>query len=233
MRTVRGGRNRTAHAYWSVPLLLQEETFLFGTWQVLLTSECAIDLSEEKYFCVLICIHPLQWVIEEEPLADAFVWEIFSAEVMRMQPQTEERWCYDITYASVWVKFNVFPQILESWVRIPLMACVYVYIVTVSVLSFVGGDLAIGRSPVQGVLQDVCCKIHVLKENSEWEQARRPHSLTHGAEPFWRSCQFCSYSRTSQHFMEPGGSSPRSHEPSTGPYPEPDRSNPYHPILPI
>jgi hypothetical protein len=35
------------------------------------------------------------------------------------------------------------------------------------------------------------------------------HSLTHGAEPFLRSRQLCSYSRTSQHFMEPGGSSPR------------------------
>jgi hypothetical protein len=44
-----------------------------------------------------------------------------------------------------------------------------------------------------------------------------------------RSCQLCSYSRTSQHFMGPGGSSPRSHELSTGPYPESDRSNPYHP----
>jgi hypothetical protein len=31
--------------------------------------------------------------------------------------------------------------------------------------------------------------------------------------------------------MEPGGSSPRAQEPSTGPYPEPDQSNPYHPIL--
>jgi hypothetical protein len=59
------------------------------------------------------------------------------------------------------------------------------------------------------------------------------HSLTHGAEPFLRSCQSCSYSRTSQHFMEPGGSPPRSHKPSTGPYPDPDRSNPYHPILPL
>jgi hypothetical protein len=25
------------------------------------------------------------------------------------------------------------------------------------------------------------------------------HSLTHGAEPFLRSCQLCSHSRTSQH----------------------------------
>jgi hypothetical protein len=58
-------------------------------------------------------------------------------------------------------------------------------------------------------------------------------SLNHGAEPFLRSCQLCSYSRTSQPFMEPGGSSPHSHKASTGPYAEPELSNPYHPILPL
>jgi hypothetical protein len=31
--------------------------------------------------------------------------------------------------------------------------------------------------------------------------------------------------------MEPEGSSPYSQEPSTSPYPEPDRFSPYHPIL--
>jgi hypothetical protein len=52
------------------------------------------------------------------------------------------------------------------------------------------------------------------------------HSLTHGAEPFLRSCQLCSHSRTFQWFMEPEGPLPRSQEPSTIPYPAPNRSNP-------
>jgi hypothetical protein len=33
--------------------------------------------------------------------------------------------------------------------------------------------------------------------------------------------------------MEPEGSLPCSQEPTTSPYPEPDQSNPYHPILPL
>jgi hypothetical protein len=60
---------------------------------------------------------------------------------------------------------------------------------------------------------------------------RSLHTFNHGAEPFLRSRQLCSYWRTSQHFMEPEGPLPRLHEPSTSPYSEPDRSNPYHPIL--
>jgi hypothetical protein len=35
----------------------------------------------------------------------------------------------------------------------------------------------------------------------------------HGAEPFFRSVQLCSYSRISQHFMGPEGSLPCSQEP--------------------
>jgi hypothetical protein len=57
------------------------------------------------------------------------------------------------------------------------------------------------------------------------------HSRTHGAEPFLRSCQLCSLSRTSKRHMEPEGSLQRSQAPSTDPYPEPDQSNLYHPIL--
>jgi hypothetical protein len=44
----------------------------------------------------------------------------------------------------------------------------------------------------------------------------------HGAEPFLRSRKFCSYSRTSQHFIELEGSLPCSQEPSSGLYPGPD-----------
>jgi hypothetical protein len=54
------------------------------------------------------------------------------------------------------------------------------------------------------------------------------YSLTHGTQPFFRSRQLCSHSRTSQHFMEPEGSLPSSEEPSTGPYPETNKSNPQH-----
>jgi hypothetical protein len=57
--------------------------------------------------------------------------------------------------------------------------------------------------------------------------------LTHGAEPFLRRSQMCSFSRISQRFMEPEGSLSCSQELSTGPYPEPDHSNPYHPTLSI
>jgi hypothetical protein len=57
------------------------------------------------------------------------------------------------------------------------------------------------------------------------------HPLLHGAGPFFRNRQLCSYSRTSQHFMEPIVSVLCSQEPSTGPCPEPDQSNSYHAIL--
>jgi hypothetical protein len=55
--------------------------------------------------------------------------------------------------------------------------------------------------------------------------------LTYGVEPFLRSHHLRGYSRTSQHFMQPVHSLLCPQEPSTGPYPEPDRSSPYHPVL--
>jgi hypothetical protein len=73
--------------------------------------------------------------------------------------------------------------------------------------------------------------LSTLREMSTSSFFNLYHSLTHGAEPFLRSRQLCSYSRTSQHFMEPEYSLLCSQEPSTGPYPEPDQFNPYHPIL--
>jgi hypothetical protein len=54
--------------------------------------------------------------------------------------------------------------------------------------------------------------------------------LIYGAEPVLRSRQLCSPSGTPQHFMEPEGSIQCSQEPSTGPYPEPYQSTPFHPI---
>jgi hypothetical protein len=47
----------------------------------------------------------------------------------------------------------------------------------------------------------------------------------HAAEPFLRSHQSLSYSRISQHFMEPEGSFLCSQESSTLPYTEPGHSN--------
>jgi hypothetical protein len=41
----------------------------------------------------------------------------------------------------------------------------------------------------------------------------------------------CSPSRTTQHFIEPEGSTPCSQEPSTGPCPKPYQSNPHYHIL--
>jgi hypothetical protein len=56
------------------------------------------------------------------------------------------------------------------------------------------------------------------------------HEL-HGAEYLLRSRQLRSYSRISQHFMEPEGSLQFSQEPATVSYPEQDEFSPYHPFL--
>jgi hypothetical protein len=75
--------------------------------------------------------------------------------------------------------------------------------------------------------EDISC----LRQRGHYNRPNNNYLLTYGAKPLLKSCQLCSHSRTSQHFKEPEGSSPCSQEPSTGPYPEPDRSSPYHPIL--
>jgi hypothetical protein len=80
----------------------------------------------------------------------------------------------------------------------------------------------------------------VQKDNPTHQQKHTPDTcttthdnlLTHSRSwAFLRSCQMCSYSRTSQYFMKPEGSLPCSEEPSTGAYSEPDRSSLYHPTL--
>jgi hypothetical protein len=66
------------------------------------------------------------------------------------------------------------------------------------------------------------------KARTFWKQECSHHHRR--AQSFLRSRQLCSYSITSQHFMEPKSSLPCSQEPSTGLHPEPDRSSSYHPI---
>jgi hypothetical protein len=54
----------------------------------------------------------------------------------------------------------------------------------------------------------------VMKVCSPYKRTFLQFLLTYGAEPFLRSWRLCSHSATSQHFMEPEGSLPRSQEPS-------------------
>jgi hypothetical protein len=84
------------------------------------------------------------------------------------------------------------------------------------------------RFCIPWLIYDIGVSNFILRSSGLWH---RIHSFTHGAEPFLRSWQLCSHSRTSQRFMEPEGSLPLSQETSTGPYPEPARSNLYPPIL--
>jgi hypothetical protein len=49
--------------------------------------------------------------------------------------------------------------------------------------------------------------------------------------PSWEAAHCAVIQETPSNFKEPEGSSPCSQEASTGPYPEPVRSSPYHPIV--
>jgi hypothetical protein len=49
--------------------------------------------------------------------------------------------------------------------------------------------------------------------------------------PFWEAANFAAIQEIPNNFKGPEGSSPCSQELSIGPYPEPVRSSPYHPIL--
>jgi hypothetical protein len=77
-------------------------------------------------------------------------------------------------------------------------------------------------------------KDNLAKFNKWFRRQHFLHQSTnkfHGAKPFLRSRYLGRYSRTSQDFMGPEGSLPCTQEPSTGPYPGPDRLSPYHYIL--
>jgi hypothetical protein len=76
----------------------------------------------------------------------------------------------------------------------------------------------------------ISCKPAILMRNSDPIYAYNL-SFTYGSEPFLRICQLCSYSITSQYFMEPKNSLPFSRKPFTNLYLKPDRSSPYHSIL--
>jgi hypothetical protein len=70
-----------------------------------------------------------------------------------------------------------------------------------------------------------------LSHQSHQTGGRGQPGNLHGAQYFVRSLQLLSYSRVSQPFMDPDGSLLCSQEPFTGPYPKPDESSPYYPIL--
>jgi hypothetical protein len=49
--------------------------------------------------------------------------------------------------------------------------------------------------------------------------------------PSWEAANCAAIQEIPSNFKEPKGSPPCSQEPSTGPYPDPVQSSPYHPIL--
>jgi hypothetical protein len=89
------------------------------------------------------------------------------------------------------------------------------------------------------LLFEVTENIPVMLDNASYEDVRyrllsavKSHLTNfNGAEPFLRSRQLCSYSRISEHFMEPEGSLLCLQEPFIGSYPEPDQSSLFQPMI--
>jgi hypothetical protein len=74
--------------------------------------------------------------------------------------------------------------------------------------------------------------IHCLIGSPKWYRSQIQKSVVsnYGAEYYSRGHQLWRHSIVSKHFMEPGCSLPHLQELSTCSYPEPDQSNPHHPI---
>jgi hypothetical protein len=79
-------------------------------------------------------------------------------------------------------------------------------------------EIVLGSFTSQDVLHyDVNCKETNSPTLRYTKYLNLTYILTYGAEPFLKSRQLCSPSRTSQHFTEPEGLIPCSQEPSTEP----------------
>jgi hypothetical protein len=69
---------------------------------------------------------------------------------------------------------------------------------------------------------------HTDTQTATWSLEDGLYLLTE-LSPSWEAANCAAIQETPCNFKESEGSSPCSQEPSTGPYPEPVRSSPYHP----
>jgi hypothetical protein len=82
------------------------------------------------------------------------------------------------------------------------------------------------RTPESGMTTD----LSILSHNEKYHQLTQLTDFMK-LSPSWETASWAGTQKFPQYFMEPEGSLPCSQDPSTGPYPEPDRSSPYHPNL--